>query len=108
MSRESVVLLCKCLPKSLTKLNISGCKTTLFDRGIFLKIFCFNSLKVLINLKFKDIENLVKTCPNLIELDLSDLQSLTSVSVENIALNLNQLEEVSFSRCYSIVPSSYL
>ena len=33
LSRESVVALCKYLPKTLLKLNISGCKTTIFDSG---------------------------------------------------------------------------
>lgn len=47
-------------------------------------------------------------CPNLIELDLSDSQYLTCNSVEKIANALHKLEEVSFSRCYSIKPSSYL
>lgn len=57
---------------------------------------------------FLDIENLVQSCPNLIELDLSDAQSITSKSIELISNNLNKIEYLAFNRCYSIIPSSYL
>ena len=55
-----------------------------------------------------DIQNLVTSCPNLIELDLSDAQSITSESVRIIANGLPKIEYLAFSRCYSITPSSYL
>lgn len=87
LERESVVLLCKHLPSSIERLNISGCKTTLLD---------------------SDVQNLVISCPYLIELDLSDAQSLTGLCVKSIANHLYKLEYLAFSRCYSIQPSSYL
>ncbi len=34
IERESVVLLCKHLPCTMEKLNLSGCKTTLLDTDI--------------------------------------------------------------------------
>ena len=34
LERESVVLLCKHLPCTIEKLNLSGCKTTLLDSDI--------------------------------------------------------------------------
>lgn len=87
LDRESVYILCKHLPKSIEKLSLAGCKTTLLD---------------------SDIESLVESCPNLVDLDLSDAQSLTNLSIKLIADNLVKLEYVAFSRCYSITPSSYL
>jgi len=87
LDRESVALLCKYLPSCLERLNLTGCKTTLLD---------------------SDVENLAISCPNLIELDLSDAQSITGKSVEFICNGLCQCEYLAFSRCYSILPSSYL
>ena len=53
------------------------------------------------------MESLVDACPNLIELDLSDAQSLTNSTVEIIADRLEKIQHISFSRCYAIIPSSY-
>lgn len=87
LDRESVYILCKHLPNSIQKLSLAGCKTTLLD---------------------SDIASLVESCPNMVDLDLSDAQSLTNTTIQIIANNLPKLEYVAFSRCYSIVPSSYL
>lgn len=87
IDREAVVLLCKHLPSSLQRLNLSGCKLTLLD---------------------SDIQNLVSSCPRLVELDASDGESLTNLSIQYIADGLEFIEHLAFSRCYSITPSSYL
>ncbi|CAF0904247.1 unnamed protein product [Brachionus calyciflorus] len=86
LDRESVYIICKHLPSSIKKLSLAGCKTTLLD---------------------SDIQNLVISCPNIVDLDLSDAQSLTNLSIETISNGFRNLEYVAFSRCYSIIPSSY-
>ena len=45
--------------------------------------------------------DLVSSCPDLIELDLSDCTSLT-INVVNNLMTLSKLEHLSLSRCYSI------
>lgn len=55
-----------------------------------------------------DVKNLVKNCPNLKELDLSDCTVLTSASIEYIVEGLPKIEYLALSRCYSIPPTSYL
>ena len=87
VEREGVVLLCKQLPAGLQRLNLSGCKLTLLD---------------------SDVKSLVAACPRLVELDVSDGESLTSLSVQYVAEGLRCIERLAFSRCYSITPSSYL
>lgn len=86
IEREGVVLMCKHLPASLERLNLSGCKLSLLD---------------------SDIRSLVSSCPRLVELDVSDCESLTNLSVQYIADGLEFIEHLAFSRCYSITPSSY-
>ena len=110
LDRECVVLLCKHLSKSLESFNLSGCRTTLLDSGIVCFFFLIAWILFYITQKpFKlDIKCLVTSCPNLAELDLSDCQSLTNTSVEMIANNLKNMRHLAFSRCYSIMPSSYL
>lgn len=87
LDRESVTLICQYLTPKIKKINLSGCKTTLLD---------------------SDIEKLTQNCPKLTHLDISDAQSLTTLSIEYIASNLICLEHLTSSRCYSIQPSSYL
>ncbi|XP_008547550.1 S-phase kinase-associated protein 2 isoform X1 [Microplitis demolitor] len=86
LTSESVSSLCKLLPPSVTRLNLAGCRKTITD---------------------DDVKILTDSCPDLVELDLSDCTLLTIISVQSI-LNLTQLEHLSLSRCYSISPSSYL
>ncbi|XP_047356452.1 S-phase kinase-associated protein 2-like isoform X1 [Vespa velutina] len=86
LDAESVSLLCKSLPPSLTRLNISGCRKTMTD---------------------DNIKDLVKSCPEIVELDLSDCTLLTMNTVPNL-LNFSKLEHLSLSRCYSIPPSTYI
>lgn len=85
MSRGAVVYLIICLPASVTKLNLSGCRETLQD---------------------DDILQLCNNCHSLKELDLSDATELTSKSVEHIIHKLSGLEYLALSRCYKILPSS--
>ncbi|XP_014607404.1 PREDICTED: S-phase kinase-associated protein 2 isoform X2 [Polistes canadensis] len=86
LDAESVSLLCKSLPPILDRLNISGCRKTMTD---------------------DNVKDLVKSCPKLIELDLSDCTLLTMNSAPYI-LNLSLLEHLSLSRCYSIPPSTFV
>lgn len=53
-----------------------------------------------------DIEELIRSCPNIIELDLSDCSVLTDKTILNI-LNLTKLEHLSLSRSYNISTLSY-
>ncbi|KAG1650992.1 S-phase kinase-associated protein 2 [Nymphon striatum] len=75
------------LPLTLKKLNISGLRSYLTDDGI---------------------EDLTVSCPNLEELDMSDCNELTSVSLRHITANLMHLRFLAVSRCFSIPPNEYL
>ncbi|XP_034951235.1 S-phase kinase-associated protein 2 [Chelonus insularis] len=86
LDSRSISLICKLLSRSITRLNIAGCRKTITD---------------------EDVQELVTSCPNLIELDLSDCTLLTMNSIQSI-LNLKKLEHLSLNRCYSIPPSTYL
>lgn len=54
-----------------------------------------------------DVKDLVKSCPDIIELDLSDCTMLTMNTVRSL-LDLSKLEHLSLSRCYGIPPSTYV
>lgn len=54
-----------------------------------------------------DVADLIESCPNLIELDLSDCTMLTINTVQSL-INLSVLEHLSLSRCYSIPTSMHL
>ncbi|XP_015115202.1 S-phase kinase-associated protein 2 isoform X2 [Diachasma alloeum] len=84
LDSDSITLLCRSLPRSITRLNISGCRKTMTD---------------------KNVRDLVATCPDLVELDLSDCTLLTIRAI-NSFLTLHQLEHLSLSRCYGIPLSS--
>ncbi|XP_063991790.1 S-phase kinase-associated protein 2 isoform X2 [Diachasmimorpha longicaudata] len=81
---DSISLLCSSLPRSVTRLNMSGCRKTMTDQHI---------------------TDLVATCPDLVELDVSDCTLLSIASI-NSFLTLHQLEHLSLSRCYGIPLSS--
>ncbi|XP_033338576.2 S-phase kinase-associated protein 2 [Megalopta genalis] len=85
LDTESMTLLCKSLPSSVTRLNVAGCRKTMTDDSI---------------------RDLVKSCPDVVELDLSDCTMLTMNSVRNL-LELTRIEHLSLSRCYGIPPSTY-
>lgn len=86
LDAETMTLLCTSLPSSVVRLNIAGCRKTITD---------------------DNVKNLVKSCPNIIELDLSDCSMLTMNTVRNL-LDLSKLEHLSLSRCYGIPPSTYV
>ena len=48
-----------------------------------------------------DVKDLQKSCPDIVELDLSDCTLLTICTVHSI-LKFTRLEHLSLSRCYSI------
>ncbi|CAH3191366.1 unnamed protein product [Porites evermanni] len=52
------------------------------------------------------VKQLVKSCPNLTHLDLSDAFNLTGKSLAQI-LKLGKLVKLSLSRCYSIPPAAF-
>ncbi|OWF38166.1 S-phase kinase-associated protein 2-like [Mizuhopecten yessoensis] len=85
LQRHSVVYLSLCLPSSLRKLNLSGLRENITD---------------------EEVLQLVKTCPGLRELDLSDCTILTCSSIDHIANHLNRLEYLALSRCYRVLPST--
>jgi len=75
------------LSPSLRRLCLSGHRDTLSD---------------------SHIKDLVKSCPNLRDLDVSDSSLLTPASLNTMVESLTYLESVSTSRCYNITPSTYL
>jgi len=56
---------------------------------------------------FADVCHLVAACPDLAELDLSDCTILTSETISIVA-NLEKIEYLALSRCYSIAPAAYM
>lgn len=88
---------------SIIRLNISGCRLSMFDRREFDDE---NFKQFFYYLTYLDLKALCSRCPNLAELDLSDCSKLTSESFNAIE-NLKQLEYLSLSRCYNIAMTSY-
>ncbi|GAB1605471.1 S-phase kinase-associated protein 2-like [Argonauta hians] len=84
LEQHSLMYLSLCLPESLLKLNISGFRENLTD---------------------EEVTQLVKTCPNLTHLDLSDSSLITEKSVTAIS-ELARLELLSLTRCNRILPVS--
>ncbi|XP_052102634.1 S-phase kinase-associated protein 2-like [Mytilus californianus] len=83
--RHSVVYLSLCLPQSIEKLNISGCRENITD---------------------EEILQLVKRCYRLRELDLSDSTVITCNSIRYLTQHLKRLEYIALSRCYRISPTT--
>ncbi|KAJ9591618.1 hypothetical protein L9F63_001832, partial [Diploptera punctata] len=86
MSVDTLDVLCTDLPHSLQRINMSGCRKTLTD---------------------DHVEQLVASCPELVELDLSDCTTLTARTISLVS-TLHKIEYLALSRCYSITPSAYL
>ncbi|XP_027234734.1 S-phase kinase-associated protein 2 isoform X2 [Penaeus vannamei] len=87
LSSEDLRVICRRFPKSLERLNISGCRNTLSDTHVRL---------------------LAEQSPGLVELDVSDCTQLTAASVSTIISELRHTEYLAFSRCYTIQPDAYL
>ncbi|XP_032675735.1 S-phase kinase-associated protein 2 [Odontomachus brunneus] len=81
----SVSLLCRTLPPSIKRLSVAGCRKTMNDTNV---------------------KDLLRRCPDIVELDLSDCAILTINSIHTL-LNFSKLEHLSLSRCYSIPQSAY-
>lgn len=83
---EGVEALIHNITPNISRLNMAGCKRTHTDGHLL---------------------SLIKRCPNLIELDISDCNELTNAGIE--ALNqLKQLEYLSISRCYNVNIQQFL
>lgn len=87
LTTEDLRMVCRRFPRSLERLNISGCRSTLTDGHVRL---------------------IVEQCPGLVELDVSDGTQLTAICVQTIISQLRQVEYLSFSRCYTVQPDAYL
>ncbi|XP_038173326.1 S-phase kinase-associated protein 2-like [Arvicola amphibius] len=74
------------LPATITQLNISGYRK---------------------NLRKADLRTLIRRCPNLIRLDLSDSIMIKQDCFPEF-FELNHLQHLSLSRCYDITPESLL
>jgi len=53
------------------------------------------------------VKNIVKCCPDLVELDLSDCTNLTSGTLEVVMAGLKKLQHLSLSRCYNMANSNF-
>ncbi|XP_068675768.1 S-phase kinase-associated protein 2-like [Montipora foliosa] len=84
LTKATILQAVKNMP-NLQRLNLSGCRETLRDDCV---------------------KQLVKSCPLLTHLDLSDAFSLTAKALEDI-LKLEKLVHLSLSRCYSIPPAAF-
>uniref|UniRef100_A0A1E1XDG1 Putative s-phase kinase-associated protein 2 n=1 Tax=Amblyomma aureolatum TaxID=187763 RepID=A0A1E1XDG1_9ACAR len=71
----------------LRELNISGCHT---------------------ELRNGHVSALVKRCPQLVELDLSDAADISCEAIHAIVNGLSNLKHLGLSRCYNIVPTTFL
>ncbi|XP_077499456.1 S-phase kinase-associated protein 2-like isoform X1 [Amblyomma americanum] len=71
----------------LRELNIAGCSTQLRNDHVLA---------------------LVKRCPQLVELDLSDAAEISCEAIHAIIKGLPDLQHLGLSRCYNIVPTTFL
>ncbi|XP_065323422.1 S-phase kinase-associated protein 2-like isoform X3 [Gordionus sp. m RMFG-2023] len=86
LNTEDLQNICRYLPKSLIKLNLSGNRETLND---------------------EDIKVITENCINIQELDLSDCNQLSDSSIVYITKNLQNLKILALSRCYKIDPNIF-
>ncbi|XP_056635293.1 S-phase kinase-associated protein 2 [Diorhabda carinulata] len=86
LNTPSIQYICKNLPSTMDRLNLSGCRKLLTDKHVF---------------------DLVSSCPRLRELDLSDCTSITGEAVERLTV-LEELNFLALSRCYLIPYKSLL
>ncbi|XP_052897164.1 S-phase kinase-associated protein 2-like [Anopheles moucheti] len=86
LSTEAVQVLVENLTPQIMHLNIAGCRSTLHDEAVAV---------------------LLKRCPRLVALDLSDCTLLTDGSIKTLC-RARKIEYLSVSRCYNIPLPSYL
>uniref|UniRef100_A0A1A9WPH1 S-phase kinase-associated protein 2 n=1 Tax=Glossina brevipalpis TaxID=37001 RepID=A0A1A9WPH1_9MUSC len=86
LSIDAVTSLVTNITPNILRLNVAGCRKTMFD---------------------SHLESLHKRCPDLLELDLSDCTGLTGNAI-NIICKFKALEYLSLSRCYSIPAAAYI
>lgn len=86
LSADAVTALVTHIPSNVIRLNVAGCRRVLFDIHVV---------------------TLQKRCPQLLELDLSDCNSLTPAALTAI-MKFNSLEYLSVSRCYLIPAASFI
>uniref|UniRef100_A0A182QH67 F-box domain-containing protein n=1 Tax=Anopheles farauti TaxID=69004 RepID=A0A182QH67_9DIPT len=86
LSKEALQELVNNVTPQMLHLNVAGCRSTLND---------------------DDLASLIKRCPKLVSLDLSDCTPLTSAAI-NIICKARKIEYLSLSRCYNIQVTSYL
>ncbi|XP_054275646.1 S-phase kinase-associated protein 2 isoform X2 [Macrosteles quadrilineatus] len=87
LNSECIDIVCKLVNENVLKLNLSGC---------------------LKSLRNSHVKELVSRCTCLTELDLSDCTEITENCVDEIMKHLCDIEELSFSRCYNILPTKYI
>ncbi|KAB0795108.1 hypothetical protein PPYR_11947 [Photinus pyralis] len=80
LNSQCLKLICSNLPLTVDRLNLSGCRKCLSDESVL---------------------DLVKSCPNLRELDLSDCTTISCNSIDHI-VRLGNLNFLALSRCYFI------
>ncbi|XP_037819616.1 S-phase kinase-associated protein 2-like isoform X2 [Lucilia sericata] len=86
LSVDAVTSLVTNVTPNLMRLNVAGCRKTMFD---------------------SHLASLAKRCPQLLELDLSDCTGLTGNAIGIIG-KFKMLEYLSLSRCYLIPASAYI
>ncbi|KAI8044679.1 S-phase kinase-associated protein 2 isoform X1 [Drosophila gunungcola] len=86
LSADAVTALVTHISPNVIRLNVAGCRRVLFDSHVAL---------------------LQKRCPQLLELDLSDCNSLTPAAITAI-MKFNMLEYLSVSRCYLIPATRFI
>ncbi|XP_053674139.1 S-phase kinase-associated protein 2 [Anopheles nili] len=86
LSQQAVKELFANISPHILHLNIAGCRTTLSDDAL---------------------ASLMKRCPRMLSLDLSDCSLLSSEAIQ-ILCKSRKLEYLSLSRCYNINITSYL
>lgn len=108
LSSEALELISTSAPKSLERINISGCRMTLRDERKFIYNIDLKTFVIINYLFLLDVLALCQRCPKLVELDISDSTAVTSISVNHIHENLKRLEYLAMARCYNVPLSVYL
>ncbi|XP_017142944.1 S-phase kinase-associated protein 2 [Drosophila miranda] len=86
LSADAVTALVTHISPNVIRLNVAGCRRVLFD---------------------SHVKSLQSRCPQLLELDLSDCNSLTPAAIKEI-MQFQMLEYLSVSRCYLIPAASFI